>query len=383
MAHAARNPLIPEREGVSPSCVATPSDPSGQWPLLLDFLAERLPALTREAWAQRMAEGWVWSDAAQPLAPDAPFGPQTRVHYWRHSPHEPALPAAARVLFQDAHLVVADKPHFMPVTPTGPFVQHSLLVQLKRELGLPELSPIHRIDRDTAGLVVLAVQARERAAYQSLFRDRAVHKRYEAIAPAADVSALAAQGAGMGSWTRLDAALCATGDAPIAAAQAAAPPARQTPQDLAGDAAASAGLSRDRLGSYSGLDSDSDPIQPAWCYRSRLEPHAHFFTMHEVAGEANCETHLQCLARDGHWARYALVPHTGRRHQLRAHLSALGLPLRHDPYYPQVSRGAHDADDWQRPLQLLARQLGFTDPVTGEARRFDSQLQLAWPLNGG
>jgi tRNA pseudouridine32 synthase/23S rRNA pseudouridine746 synthase len=142
-------------------------------------------------------------------------------------------------------------------------------------------------------------------------------------------------------------------------------------------------LSRDRLGSYSGLDSDSDPIQPAWCYRSRLEPHAHFFTMHEVAGEANCETHLQCLARDGHWARYALVPHTGRRHQLRAHLSALGLPLRHDPYYPQVSRGAHDADDWQRPLQLLARQLGFTDPVTGEARRFDSQLQLAWPLNGG
>ena len=88
----------------------------------------------------------------------------------------------------------------------------------------------------------------------------------------------------------------------------------------------------------------------------------------------------QCLACDASgWARYALVPHTGRRHQLRAHLSALGLPLRHDPYYPQVSRGAQDADDWQHPLQLLARQLGFVDPITGETRLFESRLQLDWP----
>ena len=119
----------------------------------------------------------------------------------------------------------------------------------------------------------------------------------------------------------------------------------------------------------------------AWCYRSRLESHAHFFTMQEVGGEANCETHIQRLQLDpsGRWARYALVPHTGRRHQLRAHMSALGLPLRHDPYYPQVSRKAEDTDDWQRPLQLLARQLGFVDPITGEPRLFDSRYRLDWP----
>ena len=355
MAHAARNPLIPERDGVSPSCVATPS---GKWPLLLDFLAERLPALTREAWAKRMDGGWVWSDAAQPLPANAPFATHTRIHYWRHSPDEPALPWPARVLFQDAHLVVADKPHFMPVTPTGPFVQNSLLVQLKRELGLPELSPIHRIDRDTAGLVAFAVHAKERAAYQGLFRDRAVHKRYEAIAPAADLDALAAQGAGLGSWSALGESLLAPvagGAWPKAQAAPATPP---TSGQAARDGSAST----------------------AWCYRSRLESHAHFFTMHEVAGEANCETHLQCLARDASgWARYALVPHTGRRHQLRAHLSALGLPLRHDPYYPQVSRGAQDADDWQHPLQLLARELGFVDPITGDTRRFESRLHLDWP----
>lgn len=117
----------------------------------------------------------------------------------------------------------------------------------------------------------------------------------------------------------------------------------------------------------------------AWRYRSRLVQHTHFFTMHEAEGEPNSETHLQLLARHGPWARYALVPHTGRRHQLRAHLSALGLPIRHDPYYPEVSRRDGDADDWQRPLQLLARTLAFTDPVTGQARRFESEQSLAWP----
>lgn len=328
MAHAPRNPLIPDRDGVSPSCVATPA---GAWALLLDFLAERLPALSRERWAQRMQTGWVWSDAARPLAPDALYQPHTRVYYWRHAEAEPALPWPARVLFQDDHLVVADKPHFMPVTPSGPFVQGSLLVRLKRELGLPGLSPIHRIDRDTAGLVVFSVQAHERAAYQQLFRDRRVHKRYEAVAPWADLQALAARAA-QGEWASIPPLLASAGEA-----------------------------------------------ASAWRYRSRLVQHTHFFTMHEAAGEPNSETHVQLLARHGAWARYALAPHTGRRHQLRAHLAALGLPIRHDPYYPAVSRGAQDADDWQRPLQLLARELAFDDPVTGQARRFESAQVLPWP----
>ena len=79
--------------------------------------------------------------------------------------------------------MVADKPHFMPVTPSGRFVQQSLLVRLKRRLGLADLSPVHRIDRETAGLVVFAVQTHTRDAYQALFRDRRVHKLYEAVAP--------------------------------------------------------------------------------------------------------------------------------------------------------------------------------------------------------
>ncbi|ARU05888.1 hypothetical protein CCO03_15480 [Comamonas serinivorans] len=361
MAHAPRNPLVPDRDGVSPSCIATPPGP---WPRLLDFLAERLPALDRASWAQRMQTGWVWSDAAQPLAPDAPYTPHTRVYYWRHAEAEPALPWPARVLFQDAHLVVADKPHFMPVTPSGPFVQRSLLVQLKRELGLPQLSPIHRIDRDTAGLVVFAVQAAERAAYQALFRDRNVHKRYEAVAPWAELPPAAvaepaaaaprpgAAAAWRGQWTRLPQPLMP--EAPAAGIPAAGIPA---------------------TGVHAG-----EPT--AWCYRSRLVQDPHFFTMHEAAGEANCETHLQLLARHGPWGRYALVPHTGRRHQLRAHLNALGLPIRHDPYYPRVSRRADDPDDVQHPLQLLAQALGFHDPVTGEDRHFTSGQSLTWPPIG-
>lgn len=356
MAHAPRNPNIPDRDGVSPSCVATPG---GHWPLALDFLAERHPNLPREVWAERMATGWVWGDDAQPVLPHAAFTPHTRLYYWRQSPTEPTLPWPARVLYQDAHLVVADKPHFMPVTPSGPFVQNSLLVQLKRELGLPELSPIHRIDRDTAGLVLFAVQASERAAYQTLFRDRLVRKRYEAVAPWADLAALAhAESLGMSSSD--------------------------------GGAGAPVNLAlRTATGTWSPLAvplwcaKPGEPAQPdtplAWRYRSRLESDAHFFTMHERPGEANSETHIQLLDRMGHWGRYLLVPHTGKRHQLRAHLSAMGVPMRHDPYYPTVSRAAQTADDWTQPLQLLASQLAFEDPFSGQLHAFESQLRLQWP----
>ena len=348
MAHAPRNPNIPDRDGVSPSCVATPG---GHWPLALDFLAERLSNLPREVWAKRMATGWVWGDDAQPVPPNAAFTPHTRLYYWRQSPTEPALPWPARVLYQDAHLVVADKPHFMPVTPSGPFVQNSLLVQLKRELGLPELSPIHRIDRDTAGLVLFAVQTSERAAYQTLFRDRLVRKRYEAVAPWADLAALA-QTDSPAKPSAEDGAMGAKGTwSPLELPLGHATPADPVPSD--------------------------SPL--AWRYRSRLESDAHFFTIHERPGEANSETHIQLMERVGHWGRYLLVPHTGKRHQLRAHLSAMGLPMRHDPYYPTVSRAAQTADDWTQPLQLLASQLAFEDPFSGRLHAFESQLCLHWP----
>ncbi len=300
MTHAPLNPAIPTLDGVGPSCVALPSGP---WATVLDFLTERLPIVSREGWASRMARGRVLDDQAQPLPPDSPYRHPTRLYYYREVDDEPPVPESEAVLFQDDWLVVADKPHHMPVVPGGRYVASSLLVRLKRRLGLDALSPLHRIDRETAGLVAFAVQPHTRAAYQALFRDRQVHKRYEALAP----------------WR----------------------------PDLA--------LPR--------------------IHRSRLEPVPGFFTQHEVAGEPNSETRIALLEQAGAYARYALEPTTGRRHQLRAHLDALDMPIVGDRFYPRVLP-ADWPDDHQRPLQLLARALRFTDPFTGRERDFESQRQL-------
>ena len=147
-----RNPRHPHapamRDGVGPSCVVLPSRGQGS---LLDFLAQRLPAVSREEWQQRMQDGDVLDEHGERVAPNRPFQPGLRVYYYRSLPEEPELPFEEKVIYQDEDLVVADKPHFMPVIPTGRYLHHTLLVRLKRRLGLPQLSPLHRIDRDTAG----------------------------------------------------------------------------------------------------------------------------------------------------------------------------------------------------------------------------------------
>ena len=156
----------------------------GPWASLLDFLSARMPGVSREAWAQRMAAGRVLDDAGLAVPVDAPFRAGQHLHYYRDIPDEPEIPFQETILFQDEWLVVADKPHFLPVTPAGRYVQQSLLVRLKRRLGIETLTPIHRIDRETAGLVVFAVSPATRDAYHRLFRDRAIAKTYEALAPA-------------------------------------------------------------------------------------------------------------------------------------------------------------------------------------------------------
>lgn len=308
MAHRPKNPLIPTRDGVSPSCVAVPSTKPAPWGSVLQFLAERLPVVTPLQWAQRLAQGEVLDDNGQALAADAPCEPGARLYYYRALDNELLIPFEPQILFQDEHLLVADKPHFMPVTPTGRCVRHSLMVRLKQMTGLNELNPIHRIDRETAGLVVFNLRPQDRNAYHALFRERAVEKAYEAIAP-------------------------------------------------------------------------HDPAL-TWPHtrRSRIEEDVEaFFRMVEAEGEPNSETHMDRLAVRGAWALYGLAPVTGKRHQLRVHLDALGLPILGDQFYPRVRRGPDEAEDFAEPLRLLARSIAFTDPVTGQARRFESARRLDWP----
>ena len=296
---------IPTRQGVGPSRVTLPVGP---WPTVLDFLLERMPDISRDEWLHRFAHDLVLNEAAEPVAATQTYTPHTKLYYYRHIANEPVLPKKASIMFEDEHLIVADKPHFMPVTPAGRYVQQSLLVQLKHLTGNDDLVPLHRIDRETAGLVMFGKRLQDRDAYHALFRDKEMHKVYEAVA--------------------------------------AYNPALELPR----------------------------------AHISRLQPDQLFFKTQEVAGEPNSETRISLLKVEASRALYQLVPISGKRHQLRVHMMALGLPLEGDQFYPTVLRGPDALEDFNNPLQLLAKTVAFTDPVTGEAREFHSALRLSLAL---
>ncbi|MDI1243955.1 MAG: pseudouridine synthase [Rhodoferax sp.] len=296
----------PTRQGIGPSCVALPVGP---WPTLLDFLTERFPNVSAPVWLARMARGDVVDERGQPVraeqASHAPYAAHQRLYYYREVPNEVLIPFDEVVLYQDAHLLVVDKPHFLPVVPSGGYLTETVLVRLKNKLGLDDLVPIHRIDRDTAGLVLFAKQPATRAAYCALFSQHRVRKTYEAIAPwRADLS-----------W----------------------PTTRS----------------------------------------SRIQEAGHFMLQHEVPGTPNAITHIDVLDVHGDLARYQLKPVTGQRHQLRVHMLALGLPILNDGLYPTLT--PEGQLDHAHPLQLLAKRLAFTDPVSGEPRQFESARGLSLP----
>jgi tRNA pseudouridine32 synthase/23S rRNA pseudouridine746 synthase len=290
---------LPTRNGVGPSCVGLPA---GHWPTITDFLVERFPAISRDVWLERMAQQLVVDEFGDLVTPERPYPGHMRIYYYRAVDSEARIPFDETVLYQDAHLVVADKPHFLPVTPSGHYLQETLLVRLKKRLGMDTLIPIHRIDRETAGLVLFSVQPGERNAYQALFRDHAVTKHYEAIAP----------------W-RNDLTLPLT-------------------------------------------------------RKSRIVEDQPFFRQCEVPGTPNSETRIDVIETRGLQARYALSPVTGKKHQLRVHMNALGLPILNDRMYPPVE--VTPDDDYAQPLQLLAKSIAFDDPVTGQKRYFQSHLAL-------
>lgn len=118
------------------------------------------------------------------LTPETPYRVGFEIHYYREVRDEPAIPFHEVLLHADDDLVVVDKPHFLPVAPVGSHVHETLLGRLIRRTGNDALVPLHRIDRETAGLVLFSANPLTRAPYQALFRERRIGKYYEAIAPA-------------------------------------------------------------------------------------------------------------------------------------------------------------------------------------------------------
>lgn len=294
-------PPLPQRHGLDPARLRLPVD--GPWTTLRDHLVERLPRVAPERIDLMLAEGRIY-DLNGPVAPDAAFAPGTSVWFHRDLPEEVPVPFDIRVVYQDDSILVVDKPHFLATIPRGKHIVQTALVRLRTELGLPHLSPAHRLDRVTAGLVLFVVDPELRGRYQGLFKDRLVHKEYEAIAP-----------------HRADLELPTT-------------------------------------------------------VRSRIVKVKGVITAQEVPGPVNAETRVELVDVRGEWGRYRLLPATGRTHQLRLHMASLGVPIRNDDFYPVLRE--KPLDDFTNPLQLLAKVLAFTDPVSGLRHRFESQLSLSY-----
>ena len=176
MAHAP----LPMRDGVAPSYLYLPE---GQWPDLITFLVARFADVTEASWRDRMARGEVVDGDGRVLAPHSAFKRGLRIFYYRELEAETPIPFREEILFMDQHLVVVDKPHFLPMIPTGRFLHETLLVRLKKTLGEAALTPIHRLDRETAGVVIFSRNEASRGAYQSMFQKRVIEKEYEALAP--------------------------------------------------------------------------------------------------------------------------------------------------------------------------------------------------------
>jgi tRNA pseudouridine32 synthase/23S rRNA pseudouridine746 synthase len=170
---------LPLKEGVAPSYLWLDDAAPGT---ALAYLAARFADIGAEAWRSRMARGEVVDGAGQALEPNTPLRRGMRIWYYRELEAETPIPFEEQVLFRDEHLLVVDKPHFLPTTPGGRFLHQSLLVRLKNKLGITDLTPIHRLDRETAGVVVFSLRAETRGAYQALFQQRSVSKVYEALA---------------------------------------------------------------------------------------------------------------------------------------------------------------------------------------------------------
>jgi tRNA pseudouridine32 synthase / 23S rRNA pseudouridine746 synthase len=191
--HAPLRAKPPTRHGVSPSLMVLPNTPLAhaapahallQQPVyLLDYLEQSALIPPGQTWHDRLSTGQVFDDAGQALGVDTLYVPALRIYYYRHIDNELRVPFDETILYEDAHLLVADKPHFLPVSPTGRYVQETLLVRLKNRTGLDDLTPIHRLDRDTAGVVLFSKQIASRNAYAAMFRARQARKVYEAVAP--------------------------------------------------------------------------------------------------------------------------------------------------------------------------------------------------------
>ncbi len=289
---------LPFRDGLAPLRIRLPHGDAAT--RVLDYLTHEHPD---DHWTTSMAAGEVVDEKGRPWNPESPYASGRFVYFYREPAPEVPVPFELEILYDADGLVVVDKPHFLATIPRGMHVTETATVRVRRLLDCPDLTPAHRLDRATAGVLIFTRSKELRRPYQELFSTRSVLKEYEAVA---------------------------------------------------------------------GFDPS---LEFPRIVRSRIVKEHGVMVAREEPGEPNSETRIELIEAQETSARYRLFPKTGRTHQLRIHLSSLGVPIKGDPYYPVYTRTP--ADDFGNPLQLLAKAVEFDDPITGKRRRFESRRTLA------
>ncbi len=286
-------------------------------PTVLSFLIERFKQVSEDIWRARIIDGKVhWQDGTL-IAVDTLFKPRARVYYYREVQAEPKVPFDEAILYQDKQIILAFKPHFLALHPSGNFVNECLVNRLRIKTGIETLVPAHRLDRATAGIVMMILQPETRTQYHDLFKHHQITKEYQALA-------------------------------------------KLTPELLAKKQAGELQL----------------PID--WTVKNRMVKGEPSFTMKIVEGESNTHSEISLIAVKGEFGLFKLSPITGKTHQLRVHMQSLAMPILNDRCYPELQPKSDD--DYSKPLKLLAKRLKFIDPVTGIAIDIESEGFDAFPL---
>ncbi|MGG5174543.1 pseudouridine synthase [Pseudarthrobacter sp. J1763] len=302
---------LPVRDGVNATRLRLPHE--GPWETAMDYMMHRWGHIDPQGITDRFDAGEIVGEGGVPLDRTTPLTAHTFIWYYRSLPPEVRMPVEINILHQDEHLLVVDKPHFLPTTPGGTYIQESALVRLRNLLNLPELIPMHRLDRMTAGVLLFSTNPDTRGKYQVLFEKRQVQKEYECVAAIKPAGGLN------------------TPDFPV--------------------------VVRNRM-----VKSRTYLLAEVVDGEPNTETRIELMDTHDDGTPP---------AR----GLYRLEPHTGKTHQLRVHMASLGLGIMHDAFYPDLLDKA--PDDYSKPLQLLARGINFVDPISKQPVEYRSELQLS------